>query len=165
MIPGRSALLAALRDPRELNVEIANVVPTLTGHRYLLLTTTKRDGTPVATPVWFAPLGDRLVAATAADAWKVKRLRRDPHATVAPCDARGHALGRAIPVVGEVLPAREAAAASEALARRYGASFTAIKLAHRVRSGGRAAQQAYLAFTPVHAESAAAEEYAARQAA
>jgi PPOX class probable F420-dependent enzyme len=165
MLPGRSSLLAALRDPRELNVEIANVVPTLAGHRFLLLTTMKRDGTPVATPVWFAAVGGRLVAATAADAWKVKRLRHNPSATIAPCDARGRQLGRAVPVVGEILGAADQPEARDALHRRYGTSLSAIELVHRLRAGGRAPRQAYLALTPTPAQSAAAVEQRARRAA
>lgn len=57
--------------------------------RYISLTTFRRDGTPVATPVWVAPLDDALVVITLADAWKVKRLRRDPRVEVRECDVRG----------------------------------------------------------------------------
>lgn len=140
--------LAALRDPKETNVAIANVVPTLAGHRYLLLTTTKRDGTPVATPVWFAPVGDALVAATEADAWKVRRLRRNPNATVAPCDVRGRPLGRAVPVTGEILPPELQSPARHALARRYGAALSAVGLAGRIRARGRTPERAFLALRP-----------------
>lgn len=148
MLPLPDSLLAALRDPEETSVEIAGVVPTLAGHRYLLLTTTKRDGTPVSTPIWFAPDGDALVATSEADAWKVKRLRRDPHATVAPCDVRGRPLGRAVPVIGEILPADEQASAQRALTRRYGAAFEAIGLVGRLRQRGRAPKRAFLALRP-----------------
>jgi predicted pyridoxine 5'-phosphate oxidase superfamily flavin-nucleotide-binding protein len=42
---------------------------------YLSLTTFRRDGTPVATPVWASQDGDRLYVWTEADAGKVKRVR------------------------------------------------------------------------------------------
>lgn len=149
LLPLPSSFLAALRDPKTTSVDIANVVPTLAGHRYLLLTTTKRDGTTVSTPVWFAPDGDALVASTEADAWKVKRLRRDPHATVAPCDVRGRPLGRAVEVVGEVLGETNHARADQALTHRYGAAYEAIGLVGRLRRAGRAPRRDYLALRPV----------------
>ena len=148
-LPVSSFFLAALRDPRETSLDIANIVPTLAGHRYLLLTTTKRDGTPVPTPVWFAPDGDALVASTEADAWKVKRLRRAPNATVAPCAVRGRPLGKAVPVVGEILGESTGRRAERALTRRYGAAYEAIGVVSRLRRLGRAPQRDYLALRPV----------------
>lgn len=146
--PLPDSLLSALRDPAETSVAIANVVPVLAGHRYLLLTTTKRDGTPVGTPIWFAPDGDALVATSEVDAWKVKRLRRDPNATVAPCDVRGRPLGRAVPVIGEILPPERQGSASRALAHRYGAAFDAIGLVGRLRARGRAPRRTFFALRP-----------------
>lgn len=57
--------------------------------RYVALTTFRRDGTPVATPVWIAPLGDELAVITLEATWKVRRLERDPRVEVRPCDVRG----------------------------------------------------------------------------
>ena len=58
-------------------------------HRYVSLATFRRDGTDVATPVWFAEAGGKLYVFTAGESGKVKRLRRSSRARVAPCDARG----------------------------------------------------------------------------
>ncbi|WP_256104815.1 PPOX class F420-dependent oxidoreductase [Streptomyces sp. ODS05-4] len=63
---------------------------TLRRGRYLSLTTFRKDGTGVATPVWYAIDGGELVVWTRSDAWKVKRLRRDQRVLVAPCDVRGN---------------------------------------------------------------------------
>lgn len=57
--------------------------------KYALLTTHRKDGTPVSSPVWIAPDGDRLVIWTHPGTWKVKRIRRDPLVTVQICDGRG----------------------------------------------------------------------------
>ncbi|WP_067686542.1 PPOX class F420-dependent oxidoreductase [Nocardia jejuensis] len=57
--------------------------------KYVRLTTYKKDGTAVGTPVWVAPDGDRLVIWTSADTWKVKRIRRTPAVTLQESDARG----------------------------------------------------------------------------
>ena len=61
----------------------------LDGHRYLSLATFRRNGTEVATPVWFAAADGTLYVFTAGDSGKVKRLRHSSRARVAPCDGRG----------------------------------------------------------------------------
>jgi PPOX class probable F420-dependent enzyme len=58
--------------------------------RYVSLTTFRKNGTGVATPVWYAVEGDELFAWTRTDSWKVKRLRNDPRVVVALCDMRGN---------------------------------------------------------------------------
>jgi PPOX class probable F420-dependent enzyme len=60
---------------------------------YINLETFKRDGNGVKTPVWAAPLDGTLVVMSAGDAYKVKRLRRDPRIRVAACDVRGKVRG------------------------------------------------------------------------
>lgn len=148
MLPGPRSLLAAVRDPAESVDAIAAVAPELAGSRYMLLSTVKRDGTAVATPVWFAAAGDRLVATSETSAWKVKRLRRNPQATVAPCDVRGQPNGPAIPVIGELLPAVDEPAARAALHRRYGSALDAIDVVGRVRHRGRQARRTFMGFRP-----------------
>ena len=73
--------------------------------KYVSLTTFKKDGTPVATPLWGARDGDRLLVWTTADSWKVKRIRRNAKVTVAPCSARGKIEGDAVDGIAEVLDA------------------------------------------------------------
>lgn len=58
--------------------------------KYILLTTFRRDGTPVATPVWSISLGDdRIGFWTSSGSGKAKRLTHTERVTVTPCDARG----------------------------------------------------------------------------
>ncbi|MFI5806949.1 PPOX class F420-dependent oxidoreductase [Streptomyces sp. NPDC051561] len=57
--------------------------------RYVSLTTFRKDGTPVATPVWAAGDDSALYVWTNSESWKVKRIRRDGNVTIAPCDFRG----------------------------------------------------------------------------
>jgi len=57
--------------------------------KYVQLTTFRKDGTPVTTPLWAALDGEALLMWTATDSWKVKRLRRNPAVIVQACDARG----------------------------------------------------------------------------
>ena len=57
---------------------------------YVLLTSFKRDGEGVGTPVWIAPLGDGTSGVTTmSGAWKAKRIRRTPRVVVQACDVRG----------------------------------------------------------------------------
>lgn len=68
---------------------MGNPITAFEGHAYLNLETFKRDGNGVKTPVWFARVDDKLVVFTDGTSYKVKRLGRDPHVRVAPCDVRG----------------------------------------------------------------------------
>lgn len=69
----------------------------LAAEKYVLLTTFRRDGRAVPTPVWAVRDGDGLAIWTAASSGKVKRIRRDGTVTVAPCDVRGRPHGPAVP--------------------------------------------------------------------
>lgn len=62
-----------------------------------LLTTYRRDGTAVATPVSVALDGDRAYFVSAAGSGKAKRLARDPRVTLAACTTSGRVLGEAVP--------------------------------------------------------------------
>ena len=64
-------------------------IDTLAKAKYISLTTFKKDGTPVATPVWLARDGDAVVVLTEPSSGKAKRLRTSGRALVAPCDMRG----------------------------------------------------------------------------
>jgi PPOX class probable F420-dependent enzyme len=60
---------------------------------YVSLRSWKRDGSPVDTPVWAAPLDGGLVVFTLRESWKVKRIRRNPAVAVAPCSMFGAVSG------------------------------------------------------------------------
>ncbi|WP_084725603.1 PPOX class F420-dependent oxidoreductase [Streptacidiphilus melanogenes] len=66
-----------------------SVLDALTRARYVSLTTYRKDGTPVATPVWHAMDDGRLYVWTEAGSGKVKRLRRSGAVKVVVCDVRG----------------------------------------------------------------------------
>ncbi|HKB25757.1 MAG TPA: PPOX class F420-dependent oxidoreductase [Methylomirabilota bacterium] len=70
-----------------------NTISELDRHRYMTLSTFRRSGAEVATPVWFAAAGGKLYVFTAGDSGKVKRLRHSSRARVAPSDARGRVQG------------------------------------------------------------------------
>ncbi len=66
---------------------------TIGDERYINLESFKRDGSGVKTPVWCAPCDGKVVVFSAADSFKVKRVRRNPRIRVAKCDVRGKVLG------------------------------------------------------------------------
>jgi PPOX class probable F420-dependent enzyme len=92
--------------------------PTFDG-KYLGLTTFKRDGTGVTTPVWFVSEGGRLLIETDADSYKVKRIRREPKVTVGMCSARGRQLDLPVAARAELLPDDEIAPVEKMMARKY----------------------------------------------
>jgi PPOX class probable F420-dependent enzyme len=92
----------------------------LTGHYYMSLTTFRRSGVPVPTPVWFADLDGAVVIVTALESGKIKRIRHTPRVTVAPCDARGDVLGPQVAGIARFLDGEDAARADAALDAKYG---------------------------------------------
>lgn len=89
------------------------------GGKYLSLTSFRRDGSAVATPVWFVAEDGRLLVETDGDSYKVKRIRRDPHVLVAPCNARGRIRGELIEAEAEILPESERVRVEQLLAQKY----------------------------------------------
>jgi uncharacterized protein len=87
--------------------------------KYLSLTSFKRDGTGVATPVWFVPDNGRLLVLTDADSFKARRIRRNPDITIAPCSASGHVRGAPVAAHAELLPQTEVGRVEGLIARKY----------------------------------------------
>jgi hypothetical protein len=85
-----------------------------------LLSTLRRDGTPVSTPVWAAHADGRLYVRSERAAGKLKRLRNDPRVLLAPCTVRGKPLGAPFEARARVLAAAEEPLAERILASRYG---------------------------------------------
>ncbi|WP_345495517.1 PPOX class F420-dependent oxidoreductase [Nocardia callitridis] len=93
----------------------------LSNAKYVRLTTFKKDGSSVGTPVWVAPDGDRMLIWTNPNSWKVKRIRRNPEVTVQVCDNRGRTDGGAVLTgTAEVLDAEGTERTRGIVARKYG---------------------------------------------
>jgi PPOX class probable F420-dependent enzyme len=92
----------------------------LARHGHTLVVTFRRDESPVATPVWAAVAEGRAYVRAERSSGKIKRLRRDPRALLAPCTTGGRHLGPPLPAQGRVLAPHEEHIAERALARRYG---------------------------------------------
>ncbi|MEU0083016.1 PPOX class F420-dependent oxidoreductase [Streptomyces sp. NPDC006274] len=96
--------------------------------KYVSVTTFRKNGTGVATPVWFAVDGGELFVWTRTDSWKVKRLRNDSRVVVTVCDARGNVEEGAPTAEGtaRLLDAAGTVAVRKLLARKYTWQFRAV---------------------------------------
>jgi uncharacterized protein len=98
----------------------------LADERYVSVTTFKRDGTPVSTPVWCAGENGSLLVFSEAESGKVKRIRHDPHVRLAPCSARGRPHGDAVEADAAVIEETEKVEAL--LSKKYGWLWPAYNL-------------------------------------
>ncbi|MFE9774674.1 PPOX class F420-dependent oxidoreductase [Streptomyces sp. NPDC005931] len=110
-------------------------VERLGAGKYLLLTSFRKNGTPVATPVWVVRDGDTLGVWTVADSWKVKRIRARADVLVGPCDLRGNPTGDQMPGTAEICDAATTARYRRLLARKYGLIGRLSLLGSRLRRG------------------------------
>jgi hypothetical protein len=118
------------------------------GKRFVSLATFRPSGEPVATPLWFGWSEQGIVVITPANAAKVKRIRRDPRVTVAPCRSQGAATGSTAPGRARFLDdAAERAAAGRAIARRYPVPRRVLDWSMRRRGHGES--PVYLEIVPV----------------
>ncbi|GGN66788.1 PPOX class F420-dependent oxidoreductase [Nocardia rhizosphaerihabitans] len=102
---------------------------------FVLLTTFRKDGSPVGTPVWAVAHDDKLFVWTVTDSWKVKRIRRNPEVTVQPCDARGKAHGVVTGGTARLLDATETEQVRSWLRRKYWLTGPLVILASNLRRG------------------------------
>lgn len=93
---------------------------TLATAKYLSLTTYRKDGTPVATPVWLVRDGQTLRVITQADSGKAKRIRNSPRVALAPCDARGNLKGDSVTGTATLQDPAETARTGQMIEKRYG---------------------------------------------
>ncbi|WP_197383022.1 PPOX class F420-dependent oxidoreductase [Mycolicibacterium mengxianglii] len=117
---------------------------------FVSLTTFKKDGSAVSSPMWIARDDQLLAAWTPAQAWKVRRIRRDPRVELTPCNRSG-----GVPAGAPVLRARADVIADPsyvsqveaAIKDKYGLMFRLVTLVETVRSRGRKSRVA-LRITP-----------------
>ena len=127
--------------------------PDLGKAQCIALTTFRKTGQAVKTPVWFAQSLGTIYVETHADAGKLKRLRHTTRVTLAPCTYSGEVTGAAIEGNARILTkSEEQAVASTALAKKYGFMR---RLFHFARSTRRALQRkaeaeiVYIAIDPI----------------
>jgi uncharacterized protein len=120
--------------------------------RYLSVASFKRDGTAIATPVWFVSDGRRLFALTDLHSAKSRRIRRNPRVLVAPCRVDGKLRGEPVAACAEVLTATaDLERIQKLLLARYKVSYRVVmlfyRLGRRLRGKQSVADGAALAIT------------------
>ncbi|MGA9391979.1 MAG: PPOX class F420-dependent oxidoreductase [Candidatus Sulfotelmatobacter sp.] len=98
------------------------IPPSIRGQKYISLTTFRKSGVPVATPVWFGEEGDKLYVMTRSDMGKTKRIRNNPTVRVAPCTIRGKVTGAEFAASARILPPAEQSPARQAIDQKYWAA-------------------------------------------
>jgi PPOX class probable F420-dependent enzyme len=95
---------------------------------YVSLTTYRRSGVAVPTPVWAVRDGDELLIWTKDDTGKVKRIRNSGRVTVTPCDARGRIAPGAPTAEGtaRLLDASQLDRVRRVMAGKYGLRFRVL---------------------------------------
>jgi PPOX class probable F420-dependent enzyme len=98
--------------------------------KYVSFVSYRRNGTPVATPVWIAPVGIDFGFTIDNTSGKAKRLAHTNRATVQECDVKGKiAEGTPVfPCTAKVVLNGEAEVVRDAIANKYGLTYKAFSI-------------------------------------
>ena len=107
---------------------MASQIPdSIRGQKYISLTTFRKNGVGVATPIWFGEEDGKLYVMTRSDMGKMKRLRNNPQAKVAPCTILGKVTGAEFAATARVLLPEEQTRARQTINRKYWAARLSAK--------------------------------------
>lgn len=119
---------------------------TIADEKYIALTTFRKSGEPVSTPVWVNAVSDgRIGFWTAGGSGKTKRMANNPRVTVQASDARGRVKAGSSPLTGTAEMVHSGPLFDEVWAKgkkKYGAMVGITKFMGRLM-GQRKAGQAY----------------------
>ena len=102
--------------------------------RFVSLTTFRRSGEPVATPVWVARDGAHLLVTTPEGSGKVKRLRHTSRVELRPCSRTGKVEDDAPTMEGDAVIEPEDR--PDVFRRKYGLEYRVFMLVERVAARG-----------------------------
>ena len=111
----------------------------LAAQKFVSLTTYKKNGDAVATPMWVGRDGDHLFVWTPADSAKIKRVRNDPRVTLVRCGRFGKPNNDAEPVAGTAEVITEPATVrrlAEVIRHKYGLEYWVVTLIERLAARG-----------------------------
>jgi uncharacterized protein len=107
----------------------------LGSERYLLLTTFRKDGRAVSTPLWVVPDGSGLAFWTPDGTGKLKRIRNNGRVTVQPCDVRGNPRGEPVEAQARIGDTADRRRIGEGLKKKYGLLGRLTLAGSRIRRG------------------------------
>lgn len=102
--------------------------------RAILVTTCRRNGDAVATPVWLVVRDGRIDATTPARSGKAKRLRNEPRVLVAPSTQLGRRTGPTREGRARIITADEVPVVRSGIRRRSRSHFTESPQFRRIDS-------------------------------
>jgi uncharacterized protein len=108
-----------IRQEAYNNVMSGEAPAAIRGQKYISLTTFRKNGVAVATPVWFGEESNKLYVMTRSDMGKTKRIRNNPQVRVAPCTIRGKVTGPESPAAARILPPEDHPRARQTVNRKY----------------------------------------------
>lgn len=97
----------------------SQIPSSIEGQKYISLTTFRKTGVGIATPVWFGEEDGKLYVMTRSDMGKTKRIRNNPQVRVAPCTIRGTVTGAEIAATARILLPPDHAHARQTINRKY----------------------------------------------
>ncbi len=106
----------------------SNPFDALAGRRYVRLSTFRKSGAAVPTPVWFARMGENLYVVTGHNTGKVKRIRNNPDVALAPSDFRGRPKGPDMRAVAGLTDEKRGGPADRALRGKYGWQYRVVEV-------------------------------------
>jgi PPOX class probable F420-dependent enzyme len=109
----------------------------LGSEKYVLLTTFRKDGRAVPTPLWAVPHGDGLMVWTPTDTGKLKRIRNNGRVTVQACDFRGNPSGEPVEAQARIGDEADRAAVFDGIRHKYGLTGRLTLLGSRLRRGAK----------------------------
>ncbi len=102
---------------------------------YVLMTTFRRNGTPVSTPVWVARDGEELFIWSAREAGKIKRIRNNSAVELASCDFGGTPHGPTVDGTARILDPQGTDRVRHLIRSKYGLIGWASLLGSTLRRG------------------------------
>lgn len=108
---------------------------SISDEQYVSITTFRKSGERVSSPVWIAPLGDGTAGfVTDLDSGKVKRIRNNPQVILRPCSARGKVAADVVEVkaTATYVTGPEYAAVRTAINAKYGLLAVLMSIPSRV---------------------------------
>ncbi len=114
-----------------------NLYEALRGQQYISLTTYRKSGQAIATPVWFVDTGSLIFVWTEATSGKVKRIRNNQAVEVAASDGRGKILGPVFSAAARLVKAETDPEAyknaDNAMKKKYGFALAMFRFMGKLR--------------------------------
>jgi uncharacterized protein len=115
----------------DMSEDQASDFSVVEGRKYISLTTFRKSGKPVATPVWFVEKEGKICVWTQSNSGKMKRLRHDSRVTLAPCTMGGKVIGPTVEGIARIVSPQEKEEVRLLLLAKYGWMQRLFSFIHR----------------------------------